>query len=145
MCIIYIISQLVCSISFVLLKSIVKNRLIPSSKRNPDIEALIKWAELMLRIMHQSLLNANLWMFACEDCIEFIADEEAQDNFYGYREKRSYARLVGTLALESQLYLLSENILRFPQLLNLGAPLSVLVALNAADEVHPALLGADED
>lgn len=83
MSIIYIISQLVSSILFVLGKCIIENRLIPTSQRNPNIEPLLKRAQLVLGIVHQSLLYAHLGVLAGEDRVEFVADEEAEDDFYG--------------------------------------------------------------
>jgi hypothetical protein len=60
-----------------------------------------------------------------EDDVKFIEDEEPKDYFYHYRDKSTYARLVSSFALESELYLLTKQVLGPPHDLSFSHTLFV--------------------
>ncbi len=74
-------------------------------------------------------------MLATEDCVELVYNKDDNNHFDDQRKKGAYTRLIGALALEGELYFLTEHVQWAPIVFEFVRTVVALVIREGPDEV----------
>jgi hypothetical protein len=92
--------------------------------------------------LHKLVLHGYSRVLPCEDHIELIANEEAQDDLYDQGHHRPDGCLVGLLPLEGKLDTLSKHVLGPQEPKEVRVPTAFLSIGKSFDQLSPIFLRA---